>query len=527
MTDCLLEIKNLTVTFNNSNRQTKALDDCSFKIYEGETLGLVGESGSGKSLCALSILDLLPNNARRTGQIIFNNSDITSLNEKQMLNIRGGNISMIFQEPMTALNPLHTIKRQLAEVLQLHSNLDSEQISHKTIELLMRVGIKKPHLRIGCYPHQLSGGQRQRILIAIALACRPQLLIADEPTTALDVTVQKQILELLRELQDELKMTVLFISHDLHTVKKISDNLCVMKRGNIVEKGNTKKVFVNPQHSYTKALIDAEPKGDIKTDVSEAPVLIDAQKISVWFPVKRGFFKKTVDHIKAVTDVSFYIRKGETLGIVGESGSGKTTIALALLKLYKHQGIIKFNNKNISAMSEKTFKPYRHEMQIVFQDPFGSLSPRMNVEQILKEGLEVQDKVSKNKWHNKILNALTDVGLSEACLNRYPHEFSGGQRQRIAIARVLVLRPTFIILDEPSSALDRTVQVQIISLLQNLQRKYNLSYLFISHDLAVIKALSHRVMVMQAGKIIEHGETDEVFNNPQDPYTRELIQSSL
>ena len=525
MTDYLLEIKKLNVAFSNNTH--KAIDNCSFNINEGETLGLVGESGSGKSLCALSILNLLPSNAVRTGQIIFNNRDITRLNEKQLQDIRGSNISMIFQEPMTALNPLHTIRRQIAEVLKLHSNMDNEQISKHILELLMRVGIKRPHIRMDCYPHQLSGGQRQRALIAIALACRPQLLIADEPTTALDVTVQKQILALLRELQDELKMAVLFISHDLHLIKKISDNVCVMRRGSIVEQGNTKKVFITPEHNYTKALIDSVPKGGQKTDITNSPLLIEANKISVWFPIKRGFFKKTVDYVKAVTDVSFQIKKGETLGIVGESGSGKTTLALALLKLYKYKGTIKFNNINISSMSEKVFRPFRHEMQIVFQDPFGSLSPRMNVEQILKEGLAVQDKVSKSKWQDKILDALKDVGLSVACLPRYPHEFSGGQRQRIAIARILVLRPTFIILDEPSSALDRTVQAQIIALLQNLQRKYNLSYLFISHDLAVIKALSHRVMVMQAGRIIEHGTTEKIFKNPQNPYTKELINSSF
>ena len=467
----MLQIDNLQVRFHQGDDSVHAVRGVDFTLNAGETLGLVGESGSGKSISALSVLQLLPGNAECTGRITFDGQELLDFSKDQMRTIRGHQISMIFQEPMTALNPLHTIEKQICEVLGIHLGLQNSAATKRALELLELVGIRDAQSRMKSYPHELSGGQRQRAMIAMALACEPRILIADEPTTALDVTVQRQILSLLADLQKKLGMAILFISHDLNLIKHVSDRICVMKDGELVEQGNTADVFSSPQHPYTIDLLNAEPSGEPMPLPEETNTLLNGTDIRVWFPIKKGFFKRTVDHIKAVTDISVNLNQGETLGIVGESGSGKTTLGMALLKLQKSLGQIQFNGESIDQLSEKDFRPYRREMQVVFQDPYGSLSPRMTVAEIIGEGLDIHQLTREIDREGVIIAALIDVGLDPDCRHRYPHEFSGGQRQRISIARALVLKPKLIVLDEPTSALDRTVQSQIIELLRGLQEK--------------------------------------------------------
>lgn len=527
MDNPLLAINDLRIRFHQGEKSVDAVKSVSFSVNAGETVALVGESGSGKSITALSILKLLPENARCSGAISFANEALLNLSRSQMQKIRGHKISMIFQEPMTALNPLHTIEKQICEVLAIHLGLKNHEATARVLELLKRVGIRDAKNRLKAYPHELSGGQRQRVMIAMAIACEPALLIADEPTTALDVTVQRQILSLLADLQQKLGMAILFISHDLNMIRHVADRICVMKNGEIVEQEVTESVFRAPQHPYTIDLLNAEPAGTPEP-LNKNPIkLMTGEKIKVWFPIQKSFFKKTVDYVKAVTNVSLTLYQGETLGIVGESGSGKTTLGVALLKLQTSEGLIQFEERRIDNMNQNQFRSLRREMQIVFQDPFGSLSPRMTVADIVGEGLDIHKLATENNREEQIIAALEDVALDPECRHRYPHEFSGGQRQRISIARALVLRPKLIVLDEPTSALDRTVQTQIIDLLRNLQKKYSLSYLFISHDLAVVKAMSHRIIVMQAGEIVEQGSTQQIFNQPTETYTQELISAAF
>lgn len=527
MSDALLQIKDLQVEFSQDNKTFRAVKGASLELHAGQTLGLVGESGSGKSISALSILKLLPGNARCSGSAQFDGQELLTASDKEIRAIRGNQISMIFQEPMTALNPLHTIEKQICEVLTLHLGMTASQASARALELLELVGIQEPTKKLSAYPHELSGGQRQRAMIAMALACEPKLLIADEPTTALDVTVQRQILALLAELQKKLGMAILFISHDLNLIRHVSDHICVMKEGELVESGTTEKVFSQPEHPYTIELLNAEPSGAPEPVHSDNGSIIECQNLKIWFPIKKGFFRKTVDHIKAVTDLSMHLKQGETLGIVGESGSGKTTLGMALLRLQESEGVIRFEGKSLNDLNQKQCRPYRREMQVVFQDPFGSLSPRMTVADIIGEGLDIHKLARQDEREQLIIDAMKEVGLDPEWRHRYPHEFSGGQRQRIAIARALVLKPKLIILDEPTSALDRTVQSQVIELLRELQKKYNLSYIFISHDLAVVKAMSHRIMVMKDGQIVEEGTTDAIFHQPQQPYTRDLLEAAF
>ncbi|KEQ15062.1 ABC transporter ATP-binding protein [Endozoicomonas numazuensis] len=527
MASPLLEIKDLEVHFHQSGSISPAVKSASFELHAGETLGLVGESGSGKSISALSILQLLPENARHKGEIVFEGKNLLTASEKEIRAVRGNQIGMIFQEPMTALNPLHTIEKQICEVLSLHLGLRPQQASQRALELLELVGIQEAAKKLPAYPHELSGGQRQRAMIAMALACEPKILIADEPTTALDVTVQRQILSLLKELQQKFGMAILFISHDLNLIQHVSHRICVMKDGEMVETGSTKDVFNHPKHPYTIELLNAEPSGAPEPVPSAQNKIIEGSDIRVWFPVKAGFFRKTVDHIKAVTDVSISVSEGQTLGVVGESGSGKTTLGMALLKLQDSEGKIYFEGNPLHSLNQKQCRPYRRQLQVVFQDPYGSLSPRMTIADIIGEGLDIHQLASNNERDVLIIKAMDEVGLDPQWRHRYPHEFSGGQRQRIAIARALVLKPKLIILDEPTSALDRTVQSQVIELLRSLQKKYNLSYIFISHDLAVVKAMSHRILVMKDGEIVEQGSTDQIFHHPQTGYTRELLEAAF
>ena len=527
MTQPLLAIDNLGVTFQQGDDRIQAVNNLSLTLESGQTLGLVGESGSGKSITALSVLQLLPTNASVTGQVTFDGQDLNQLSSERVRHIRGNQISMIFQEPMTALNPLHTIEKQITEVLTLHLGLLPNKAAARALELLELVGIQHAQKRLNAYPHELSGGQRQRVMIAMALACEPKLLIADEPTTALDVTVQRQILELLQNLQKQLNMAILFISHDLNLIRHVSDTICVMKDGLIVEKGETEQLFKQARHPYTLNLLEAEPAGSPAPISPDAESILACDELKVWFPIKGGFFKKTIDHVKAVTNLSLTVRHSETLGIVGESGSGKTTLGLAILKLIQSSGDIVFQGDALHDMTQKRFRPLRKQIQIVFQDPYGSLSPRMTIEDIIGEGLDIHATLNRPARSLAITQALQDVGLDPTCRNRYPHEFSGGQRQRIAIARAIVLKPELIILDEPTSALDRTVQSQIIELLRGLQKKYGLSYIFISHDLAVVKAMSHRILVMKAGHLVEEGKTDQVFSSPKNGYTKALIAAAF
>ncbi|MEY3082622.1 MAG: hypothetical protein RJA94_2607 [Pseudomonadota bacterium] len=530
MSEKLLEVKDLSVAFSQGQRTTLAVDKVSFSIAKGETLALVGESGSGKSVSALSILKLLPYPAAShpSGSVRFKGEELLDADEGDLRRVRGNDITMVFQEPMTSLNPLHTVERQIGEILELHQNLKGDAARARIVDLLAKVGIRDPETRLLDYPHQLSGGQRQRVMIAMALANNPDLLIADEPTTALDVTVQAQILKLLKELQAEFGMAMLLITHDLGIVRKMADNVVVMQRGKAVESGDAKEVFANPQHAYTKMLLTAEPKGAPPPSDPSAPTVLETRGLKVWFPIKRGFFRKTMGHIKAVDGVDATVRSGQTLGVVGESGSGKTTLGLALLRLIRSEGPIVYMGKNIDGYNTAMMRPLRKDMQIVFQDPFGSLSPRLSIQQIVEEGLTVQGRDLGYEQRREIVaRALTEVGLDPSTMDRYPHEFSGGQRQRIAIARALALEPKFIMLDEPTSALDMSVQAQIVDLLRELQKKHNLAYLFISHDLKVVRALANEVIVMRNGVTVESGPTAEVFSNPKTEYTKALIAAAL
>ena len=528
--DRLLEVKELSTAFRQGTRETLAVDRISFAIKKGETVALVGESGSGKSVTALSVLKLLPYPAAHhpTGSIRFKNQELLDLPEAEIRRVRGDDITIIFQEPMTSLNPLHTIEKQIGEILLLHRGLTGLAACARTIELLSQVGIPDPELRLKSYPHQLSGGQRQRVMIAVALANEPDLLIADEPTTALDVTVQAQILNLLKELQTRLGMAMLFITHDLGIVRKLADIVCVMKEGRIVEQGPVERVFTAPQHPYTRALLAAEPKPDPAPACPDAPIVIETNDLKVWFPIKRGVMRRAIGHIKAVDGVSIAVRQGETLGVVGESGSGKTTLGLAILRLISSDGPIVFLGSTIAGLTFRKMRPFRRRMQIVFQDPYGSLSPRMSISDIIEEGLWVHHpKLSRSEREQRVIGALRDVGLDPDTRFRYPHEFSGGQRQRIAVARAIVLEPTFVVLDEPTSALDMLIQAQIVDLLRALQRRHNLTYMFISHDLRVVAALACRLLVMRHGKVVEEGPAADVFARPKSPYTRALLAAAF
>ncbi|MDG4883444.1 ABC transporter ATP-binding protein [Mesorhizobium sp. WSM4884] len=530
MSEPLLSVRDLSVAFAQGGSQSTAVDRISFDIARGETLALVGESGSGKSVSALSVLKLLPYPAAShpSGKILFHGADLLDADERTLRGVRGNKITMIFQEPMTSLNPLHTIEQQIVEVLKLHQGLGDRQARARVLELLTEVGIRDPQKRLDAYPHQLSGGQRQRVMIAMALANEPELLIADEPTTALDVTVQAQILELLADLKRRKGMSMLFITHDLGIVRKIADRVCVMTKGRIVETGPTKEIFANPQHAYTKHLLAAEPKGKPPAANANATAVMTGKDIKVWFPIKRGFFRRTVDHVKAVDGIDVTVRAGQTLGVVGESGSGKTTLGLALARMISSTGAINFNGRDINELSFSAMRPLRRELQIVFQDPFGSLSPRMSVAEIIEEGLKIHaSKLSPDERDDKVVEVLKEVGLDPETRHRYPHEFSGGQRQRVAIARAMVLNPRFVMLDEPTSALDMSVQAQVVDLLRNLQAKHNLAYLFISHDLKVIRALANDVIVMRNGQIVEAGPSEQIFGSPQTDYTRALISAAF
>jgi microcin C transport system ATP-binding protein len=530
MTDAsLLEVKNLSVNFGTGDDAVRAVRNVSFEIKRGETLAVVGESGSGKSVTALSILQLLPYPMANhpNGSIRFQGRELVGAPPRDLLDVRGNRISMIFQEPMTSLNPLHTIERQVNEVLILHKGLTRSAARKRTLELLEQVGIPEAATRLDAFPHQLSGGQRQRVMIAMALANEPDLLIADEPTTALDVTIQAQILKLLKTLQARYGMALLFITHDLGIVAKMADRVCVMTQGRIVEQGPVAEVFDNPQHSYTQHLLSAEPKGrPVEADPAAAEIL-KLDDVKVHFPVKRGVLRRTVGYIKAVDGVSLTLREGHTIGLVGESGSGKTTLGLALLRLEGSKGGIQFDKQDLQALSQREIRPLRRQMQIVFQDPYSSLSPRMSVGEIVGEGLQVHRIGSEAERSRMIDEALTEVGLDPAARERYPHEFSGGQRQRIAIARALVLKPRFIVLDEPTSALDMSVQAQIVDLLRDLQTRHKLAYLFISHDLKVVRALADEVLVLRHGKVVERGSARQIFEQPQTPYTQALIAAAF
>jgi microcin C transport system ATP-binding protein len=530
----LLDIKNLSLTFHTEDGASKVLHDISFGVDSGQTVALVGESGSGKSVTALSVLRLLERTATvsSTGEINFSGQNLLELPESKMRHIRGNQIAMIFQEPMTSLNPVYSVGNQLIEPLMLHQQLTNHKAQSKAIDLLARCGIPDPEQRLASFPHQLSGGQRQRVMIAMALACKPLLLIADEPTTALDVTIQAQILELLEDIQKELDMAVLLITHDLNMVKKISDHVHIMHHGRIVENGPTESLFTNPQDPYTIHLLNSVPKGK-PAPKEDRKNILTISDLQCHFPIKKGFFKRTVGKIKAVDGVSMSIREGTTFGVVGESGSGKSTLGMCILRLTDCQGEIIYQGednyaKNLIQQSRSALRPMRKELQVVFQDPFSSLSPRLTIEQIISEGLQVHN-IGKDKKDRQrmVFKTLHEVGLDEEMANRYPHEFSGGQRQRIAIARAIALQPRFLVLDEPTSALDMTIQAQIIELLKNLQERYGMTYLFVSHDLRVIRAMADEVAVMQNGKIVETGPASDLFNNPQHPYTKSLFAAAF
>ncbi|MEP1932308.1 MAG: ABC transporter ATP-binding protein [Roseibium sp.] len=526
----LLSVQNLSVAFTQGGRETLAVDRISFDIDKGETVALVGESGSGKSVSALSVLKLLPYPAAShpSGKILMNGEDMLTASDNEMRKVRGNQVSMIFQEPMTSLNPLHPVEKQVAEILKIHRGMSDEQARVRVLELLNQVGIRDPETRLKSYPHQLSGGQRQRVMIAMCLANEPDLLIADEPTTALDVTVQAQILKLLKDLQRQQGMALLFITHDLGIVRKFADRVCVMTGGKIVEQGPVTEIFDNPQHDYTKHLLAAEPKGEPPATDESKPIIVQADDLKVWFPIKRGFLRKTVDHIKAVDGIDIKVREGQTLGIVGESGSGKTTLGLAILRMISSTGQIAFKGRQIQEGSWKEMRPLRRDMQIVFQDPFGALSPRMSVSDIVGEGLQVHfPDLTYNERDRKVAEALEEVGLDASTRHRYPHEFSGGQRQRISIARAMVLEPKFVMLDEPTSALDMSVQAQVVDLLRDLQKAHGLAYLFISHDLKVVRALANEVIVMRQGKVVEAGPADQIFDRPETDYTKALMAAAF
>ncbi len=529
-TETLVNVRNLSVDFRAGTAVSHAVRGVSFSIDRGETVALVGESGSGKTVSALSILRLLnyPAASHPSGEIYFAGKNLLTASEEEMRQIRGRRISIIFQEPMTSLNPLHSIEKQVGEILRVHRGLDEKAARARTLELLEKVGIRDPEKRLAAYPHQLSGGQRQRVMIALALANEPDLLIADEPTTALDVTIQAQILALLKKLQSELGMAMLLITHDLGIVRKMADRVYVMKSGEVVETGPAEQVFTKPSHAYTRHLLNAEPKGKPIAADPSAPVVLETEDLKIWFPIKRGLLRRTVDHIKAVDGISLTLRAGQTLGIVGESGSGKTTLGLAILRLIASEGPIVYMGRRINGLGTREMRPLRRDMQIVFQDPYGSLSPRLSVTQIIEEGLLIlAPELGPTERRARVGQALEEVGLDASAQDRYPHEFSGGQRQRIAIARAMVLQPKLVMLDEPTSALDMSVQAQIVDLLRDLQRKHSLAYMFISHDLKVVRALSNHVLVLRNGKVVEEGASEEVFLRPQTDYTKALLAAAL
>ncbi len=531
MGDKLLQIENLGVQFRQGKDVVTAVKGACLHVDEGETVALVGESGSGKSVTALSVLQLLPYPAAvhtPGSSITFRGRQLVGASERELQQVRGDRISMIFQEPMTSLNPLHVVEKQISEVLMVHKGMSQQAARARALELLELVRIPQPEQRLSAYPHTLSGGQRQRVMIAMSLANEPDLLIADEPTTAVDVTVQAQLLKLLEDLRARLRMSMLLITHDLRVVRKMADRVYVMYAGEIVESGPVERVFDQPQHPYTKRLLAAQPGGNPAPVAPNAPVVMKSDNVKVWFPVRRGVLRRTVGHIKAVDGISLRVHEGQTVGVVGESGSGKTTLGLALLRLEQSQGGIQFLGREIQALRAKPLRPLRREMQIVFQDPFGSLSPRLSVAQIVGEGIEVHQLAdSPAEREQLIIDALKEVGLDPESRHRYPHEFSGGQRQRIAIARAMVLKPRFVVLDEPTSALDMSVQAQIVDLLRELQQRHQLAYLFISHDLSVVRALSDEVIVMRDGQLVEHGPAKQIFDKPREPYTRALISAAF
>jgi microcin C transport system ATP-binding protein len=530
MTEPLLSIRDLSVAFHQGGQTSLAVDRVSFDIAKGEVVALVGESGSGKSVTANSVLKLLPYPAAShpSGQVFFKGKDLIKATPDELRKVRGNDITMIFQEPMTSLNPLHSIERQIAEILHLHQDMTAAAARKRVIELLNEVGIREPEKRLGAFPHELSGGQRQRVMIAMALANRPELLIADEPTTALDVTVQARILELLAKLKADYGMSMLFITHDLGIVRKFADRVCVMTKGKIVEAGPTSEIFANPQHAYTKHLLAAEPKGEPPASDDSKPIIIETDDLKVWFPIKTGFLRRITDYVKAVDGVDLKLRAGHTLGIVGESGSGKTTLGLAMTRLISSEGRVAFVGRDIQGLGFAEMRPLRKEMQIVFQDPYGSLSPRMSVGDIVGEGLSIHEpSLSADQRDARVSEALTETGLDPETRHRYPHEFSGGQRQRIAIARAMVLKPKFVMLDEPTSALDMSVQAQVVELLRELQVKHELAYLFISHDLKVVKALANDIIVMRNGKAVETGTAKELFADPKEDYTKALLAAAF
>ena len=523
----LLEVENLSVSFRQDGQVMKAVKGVSFSVGRGETVALVGESGSGKSVSALSTVSLLGDNAIVEGSAKYDGTELIGAGFDTLARVRGNDISFIFQEPMTSLNPLHTLKKQLGEAIALHQGITGKAAEERILDLMRKVGIRDPETRLDAYPHQLSGGQRQRVMIAMALANKPDILIADEPTTALDVTIQAQILELLAELKESEGMGLLFITHDLGIVRKFADTVCVMKGGEIVETGPAAEIFANPQHPYTQKLLAAEPSGAPDPVPADAPEIARTEHLKIWFPIQRGFLRKTVGHVKAVSDASIDVRAGETIGIVGESGSGKTTLALAIMRLISSEGPVYFLGKDLRDASSRDLRRLRKDMQIVFQDPYGSLSPRMTCAEIIAEGLSIHKVDEHRSKRELVAEAMVETGLDPAAMDRYPHEFSGGQRQRIAIARAMVLRPKLLVLDEPTSALDMTVQVQIVELLRGLQQKYGLAYLFISHDLKVVRAMSHRILVMKQGDIVESGAADDLFERPNHPYTQQLLAAAV
>ena len=526
----LISVDDLSVDFRGGGKVTHAVRNVSFDIGDAETVALVGESGSGKTVTALSILKLLPypSASHPSGKIRFKGEDMLKLPSNALRQVRGNKISMIFQEPMTSLNPLHTIEQQVGEVLKIHRGLSNSVARARVLDLLEKVGIDDPKGRLQSYPHQLSGGQRQRVMIAMALANEPDLLIADEPTTALDVTIQAQILDLLLKLKAEFNMAMLLITHDLGIVRKMADRVCVMNNGEIVERGATRDIFASPQHPYTKHLIASEPKGSPPPEDAKAKTILETKDLRVWFPIRRGFLRHTVGHIKAVDGIDLSVKEGQTLGVVGESGSGKTTLGLALLRLVSSEGPIVYLGDRIDGYDSKRMRPLRRHMQIVFQAPYGSLSPRLSIGQIIEEGLAIQNPgLTRAERDARVARALKEVGLDPAFRDRYPHEFSGGQRQRIAIARALVLEPKFLILDEPTSALDVSVQAQIVDLLRELQRRHKLAYLFISHDLKVVRALANSIIVLRYGKVVEQGPSQRVFAKPKTDYTKALLAAAF
>jgi microcin C transport system ATP-binding protein len=523
----LLTIDNLSVNFASGGSVINAVRNVSMTILKGETHALVGESGSGKSVTAHSILRLLPSEASHpSGRVIFEGRDLLRSPERVVRGVRGNRIGMIFQEPLSSLNPLHTVERQICEVLFTHQGLSRTRARKRALELLALVSIPDPEQRLASYPHQLSGGQRQRVMIAMALANEPDMLIADEPTTALDVTVQAQVLRLIAELKERMNMAVLLITHNLGIVRHFADRVSVMRNGEIVETAPRDQLFSSPAHPYTRELIDAEPKGD-PVPLTQGPEILSARDLKVWFPIRKGVLRRTVDHFRAVDGITVSVREGRSLGIVGESGSGKSTLGLALLRLVASRGEILLRGVRIDRFSPRRMRPLRKDVQVVFQDPYGSLSPRMTVESVIGEGLKVHGLGDERVRSERTIRALKEVGLDPETRHRYPHEFSGGQRQRIAIARALALDPRVIILDEPTSSLDRSVQFQVLSLLKQLQLRHGLTYLFISHDLKVIRSICHEIIVMRSGRVVESGPTEKVLRSPAQEYTRDLVRAAF